>query len=132
MLKFNPRYFLPALVLLITEILIALFINDNFIRPYLGDVLVVMLVYCSVKAFFDLPVPATAIGVFVFACFIEWLQYLQVVKLLGLEKASVARTVLGTSFEWLDIAAYAIGILVILIFEYRMIIFRNSRTTEIK
>jgi len=42
-------------------------------------------------------------GVFVFACFIELLQYLQIVKKLGLLENLVARILIGTSFSWEDI-----------------------------
>ena len=36
-------YALIALGLLAVEVLIALFVHDNFIRPYVGDVLVTVL-----------------------------------------------------------------------------------------
>ena len=39
------RYGLVFLLLLGVEIVIALFVHDRFVRPYLGDVLVVWVVY---------------------------------------------------------------------------------------
>ena len=33
--------------LFVVETLIALFVRDAFIRPYMGDVLVVILIYCA-------------------------------------------------------------------------------------
>ncbi len=59
---FNIRYFLLFIALLIIEILIALYVHDEIVRPYIGDVLVSILVYCFVKAFFNTPVLKTAIG----------------------------------------------------------------------
>lgn len=42
MFTFDKKYFLAALFLLLTEILIALFIHDTFFRPYAGDFLAVI------------------------------------------------------------------------------------------
>ena len=42
MLRFNKTYFLLTILLFCTEVIIALFVHDNFIRPYFGDVLVVI------------------------------------------------------------------------------------------
>ncbi|MBL7878048.1 MAG: DUF2809 domain-containing protein, partial [Cyclobacteriaceae bacterium] len=52
-----------------------------------------------------------------FAFTLEGLQYLKIVELLGLEKSTLARTVIGTSFAWLDLLAYVAGIAVVLVVE---------------
>ena len=44
-------YFWIFLLLLIIEVLIALFVHDRFVRPYIGDVLVVMVLYFMVLFF---------------------------------------------------------------------------------
>jgi len=36
-------------MLLLIEILIALFVHDEFIRPYVGDALVVIVLYCECR-----------------------------------------------------------------------------------
>ena len=46
----RAAYGIAALILLVVEVLIALFVNDQFVRPYLGDVLAVVLVYASLRA----------------------------------------------------------------------------------
>ncbi|MBX2898442.1 MAG: DUF2809 domain-containing protein [Cyclobacteriaceae bacterium] len=117
MLRFNTYYFALAILLFAIEVLIALFAHDNFVRPYLGDVLVVILIYCFIKSFLNLPVFALAVGVLFFAFAIEFLQYVKIVRWLGLEKSQLARTVLGTSFAWLDMLAYVVGIGVVLLAE---------------
>jgi len=106
---FRASYFLLTVLLFFTEVLIALFVHDTIIRPYIGDVLVVILVYCFVKTFFNTPVVATAIAVLVFACCIELLQYFHFVKLLGLQHNKLANVVLGNSFAWEDLLAYVAG-----------------------
>lgn len=110
MFRFHPGYFFIAIVLFITEILIAVFVHDRFIRPYIGDVLVVILIYCMVKAFFNTPPLTTALAVLLFSFVIETLQYFRIVHLLGWQNSRLARIVIGTSFAWEDIAAYTMGI----------------------
>ncbi len=117
MLQFNWRYFLIATLLFITEVFIAMFVHDQFIRPYFGDFLVVMLVYCFVKSFLNTPFLKTAIAVLVFSFAIEVLQYINIVNKIGLGHSTLAKTVIGTSFEWLDLIAYTLGIVFVIYVE---------------
>lgn len=64
-----------------------------------------------------MPVLTIAISVLVFAFAIEIFQFLNVVEKLGLEKSKIARTVIGTSFSWIDLLSYVGGIVIILIVE---------------
>ena len=77
--------------LFVVETLIALFVRDAFIRPYMGDVLVVILIYCFVRMFITRPLRWLPLWIFLFACCIETLQYLQLVTLLGLQNCTLAR-----------------------------------------
>ena len=104
-------------LLLMIEIIIALYFHDRIIRPYVGDLLVVILIYCFCKSFLNTPVLATAIAVLLFAYFIELLQYLNFVKFIGLQNSKIANTIFGYSFEWIDMLAYTVGIGVVLMFE---------------
>lgn len=117
MVKFQSKYLLAAGLLFVIEVLIALYMHDRFIRPYFGDYLVVMLIYCFVKSFFDFPVKATAIGVLLFSYLIELAQYYNIVQLMGLQHSEIASTVVGTSFEWIDLIAYTLGVITIVWFE---------------
>lgn len=117
MLKFSKIYFGLTVLLFVVEVLIALFVHDNFIRPYVGDVLVVILIYCFVKSFLDLPEFILAIAVLLFAFAIECLQYIKIINVLGLEKSELMRTIIGTSFAWLDMLAYMVGIGIVLMAE---------------
>ncbi|MBX2916674.1 MAG: DUF2809 domain-containing protein [Cyclobacteriaceae bacterium] len=121
MLKFNKNYFGLTILLFIAEVLIALFLHDNFVRPYMGDVLVVILIYCFVKSFLDMPEFVLAIGVLLFAFAIEFLQYIRILNVLGLEKSELMRTVIGTSFAWFDMLAYVVGTGIVLMAERNQI-----------
>ena len=120
MFKFQLRYFISFLTLFVIEVLIALFAHDAFVRPYVGDGLVVILLYCLVKSFFKVRVLPTAISVLIFSYTVEVLQYFKLVELLGLQKYSLARILIGTTFQWGDLMAYTVGVGVVLLVE-RMI-----------
>lgn len=113
--RFNRKYFLFAIVLFIVEVCIAKYAHDAIVRPYVGDLLVVILLYCMAKSILNTDPYKTAIAVLFFAYFIELLQYLQIIKWLGLEHNALARTIIGTSFEWIDMMAYTIGTAIVII-----------------
>lgn len=117
MFRLSIVYLVLAAVLFIVEVCIAVFVDDNFVRPYGGDVLVVILMYCVVRAFTRYEATQVAWAVLMFSFFIEFLQYFRIVKLLGLQHSELANVVLGNSFAWLDLLAYVAGFLIILVAE---------------
>ncbi len=117
MFSFKKKYLYLTLLLFSIEVFIAVFINDGFIRPFIGDVLVVILIYCLIKTFWNLNSSIAALSVFAFACTIEILQYFNFVNKLGLQKNKIASIALGNTFDWKDIFAYAIGTIIILFLE---------------
>ncbi|MBO9613451.1 MAG: DUF2809 domain-containing protein [Dyadobacter sp.] len=104
------NYLIAAMVIFVIEVLIAMYVHDDILRPWGGDVLVVVLLYCLVRGVTRLNVQSAALAVLVFSWLIETLQYLQIVRILGLEGNAVARTIIGTTFSWSDIVAYTLGI----------------------
>lgn len=117
MFIFNKKYFYLTLLLFLIEVFIAIFSNDNLIRPLLGDVLVVILIYCFLRAFLNINSSIVALSVFAFSCTIEILQYFNFVKNLGLQKYKILAVALGSTFDWKDIIAYAIGTVIVLSLE---------------
>lgn len=57
-------YIISFLVIFCIEVLIALYVCDNFVRPYIGDVLVVVLVYSFVRIFLPTGIPRMPFYVF--------------------------------------------------------------------
>ena len=100
-----------ALVLLIVEILIGLFVHDSFVRPYLGDTLVVILLWCIVRIVIPDRCVWLSATVFLFAVLVEISQIFPLCDLLGIENR-LLRVLMGTSFAWGDIAAYLAGCLI--------------------
>ena len=112
-------YFLLTIVLLGIEFLIGIYVHDSFIRPFVGDYLVVILIYCFLLTFFNWNKTKTALGVLLFSFLVEFLQYYNLVNILGLEKYTFARIVIGTSFSVYDLLCYLLGILTVLLVEKR-------------
>jgi len=117
MVLFHKKYFIATLILFIIEVLIALFIHGGIIRNYIGDLLVVMLLYCFIRTFFKISVHKVALGVLLFSYIVEFSQYFNLIKHVGLEKCAIANTVLGHSFEWTDIIVYTLGVLLVILAE---------------
>ncbi|MDB4918985.1 DUF2809 domain-containing protein [Mucilaginibacter sp.] len=117
MFGFNKSYFIFTLFLLIIEFIIGADIHDAVIRPYGGDLLVVILIYCLIKSFINAPAFKTACRVLLFSYIIEVSQYFHLVKLLGLQHSKIAKILLGTSFYFTDLLAYTLGIVLVIIVE---------------
>ncbi|MGB0428643.1 MAG: DUF2809 domain-containing protein [Flavobacteriales bacterium] len=121
MLRFSGFYFILFLALFLIETLIALYVHDQFIRPFFGDVLVVILVFCFVKIWFKLPTVPLAFGCLLFAFFVEATQYFNLFADLKAQYRSVS-IILGTHFDWLDLLAYTFGFGLIVLFRKRLIV----------
>ena len=115
--KFNKRYLLLTVLLFIIELIIGIYVHDNIIRPYIGDLLVVILLYCLLKSFIEIPLMPAAIGVLIFAYIVEISQYFDIVDRIGLGSYKLARIIIGTSFSWTDMLCYTIGIGIVIITE---------------
>ena len=96
-------------VLLIIEVLVALFVQDRFVRPYLGDVLVVVLLYCFVRVAVPVGLRGLPLYLLVVAATVEVGQAADLLTRLGVATHSPLRVIFGTSFAWADLACYAAG-----------------------
>ena len=117
MLRFSWVYFWLSLGLLGVETYIAWCTHDAIIRPYGGDYLCVIFLYCVVQTFWKVPVLPLALWVLAFACFVEVTQYFHLADRLGFTQPSVIRTLMGYTFAWADIFCYILGIGTVLAFE---------------
>jgi len=116
-MRFDRGYAALTLALLVTEILIALFVRDAIVRPYVGDALAVVLVYAGLRAITRLGVvPATLLALLT-AVAIEFGQYFHLLDHIGLSGNRWARIILGSGFDPQDFVAYAAGAIVVLLAE---------------
>ena len=111
-------YGVSFLVILATEICIALFVHDSFVRPYVGDMLVSVLICCFVRFFIPERFKTMPILVFIFSALVEIGQYFDFVRLLGLEDNLFISTLLGRTFSFTDLICYAIGCAIFAVLDY--------------
>ncbi|ARS41353.1 hypothetical protein CA265_17520 [Sphingobacteriaceae bacterium GW460-11-11-14-LB5] len=116
-LTFSLKFLLIFMAIFITEILIGKYLDDAIIRPFGGDVLVVVLIYAFFRVFLKTNNKLLALGVLIFSFAIEFLQKANYVTWLGLEHNKLMRIVLGTSFSYYDLLAYFVGYLICLLFK---------------
>lgn len=90
------------------EIYIGIFVKDKIIRPYIGDILVIPLVYSFINIFFKNNFKKSILGVVVFAIFIEILQFYNIVKVLGINN-KILKIIIGSTFDFKDIICYILG-----------------------
>jgi hypothetical protein len=113
----NIKYSILFIITLLIEVFIALFIRDNFIRPYIGDLLVVIVIYFFIRSFTKKQIKFLPIYIFIFAVFTELMQYINILEILGLEDNKSMSILVGSVFDFKDILCYFIGIVLIMIWE---------------
>jgi len=125
-ISWNKRtaYLLATVLIFLLELLIALFVRDNFIRPYVGDMLVVVLVYIFLRIIFPERPRLLPLYVFLFAAGVEVLQGIRIVELLGLQDSRFFSVLIGTTFDWKDIVCYGVGCMLLGLWE--LYLWRNN------
>ncbi len=118
----KKRYFylIVTIVFFLVELYIALFVRDDFVRPYVGDMLVVILLYTGLRVIFPEGVRLLPLYVFLFAALVECLQGIHIVELLGLSDNRFFRILIGSTFDWKDILCYGTGCGLLGLYEYFM------------
>ncbi|MGK6343459.1 DUF2809 domain-containing protein [Chryseobacterium sp. DT-3] len=112
--KFSLKYLLLTIAIFLIEVLIATKLaHIFFVRAYLGDVIVVMLLYTFVRTFVRINDERLILGILIFSCIVEFAQYFTVAEKLGFRPGSVMYIVIGNSFSWIDILCYAAGCLLL-------------------
>lgn len=102
-------YLAATVAIFLIELLIALFVRDKFIRPYVGDMLVVVLLYTLVRVFLPEKPRLLSVYIFAFSMCVELLQGMHIVELLGLQDSRFFSILIGTTFDWKDIICYGVG-----------------------
>lgn len=113
MFTFRRNYFLVCLLLFIIELIIAIWVKDDFVRPYLGDVIVIGWLYTLFRTFINRKAKFLLIITLFISFVIEWLQYVDFITFMGWAKNKVLRVILGTSFAWEDIICYLVGFIIV-------------------
>lgn len=96
------------LLLLCAEIAIGMFVQDAFVRPYVGDILIIVLLCCLVR----IAVPKKPVCLGLYMIFVgaaaELLQLIHLDRLLHAE-GTLLGVILGSTFDIMDLFCYAAG-----------------------
>ena len=112
-------YLICFLLLLAVEFYIGIFVHDRFVRPYVGDVIVVIVLYALIRIFFLEKPACLSLWILLFAVFVEITQIYPLVDLLEI-KNRFLRVLMGTSFAWEDLVAYAAGTVITFLWDLRL------------
>ena len=113
MKKERIKYITIFAITFILEVIIAKYVHDKIIRPYIGDVLVVICLYTFAKSIFLDKIKLLSLYVLILAVILQYFNYAQI--LFGDNK--IAKTLLGSSFDIKDILCYVVGYLIIILIE---------------
>lgn len=119
MKKARIRNLIIFVICFIVELLIAVFVHDQWIRPYVGDILVVVLIYYFIRIFLPKGIRLLPLYVFLFAAAVEISQYFGLVDMLGPGQYTVIRIILGSTFDLVDLICYGVGCLLLGFMELR-------------
>ncbi|MCI6277727.1 MAG: DUF2809 domain-containing protein [Clostridium sp.] len=118
-MKINFKYLKAFIAIFLIELFIAVFVHDRIIRPYIGDILVIVLMYTFIKTFIKKEIRLLPVYLFVFAAFVEGMQFFDIVKILGLENNKILSIIIGSTFDIKDILCYLAGSVILLIWDNR-------------
>ena len=119
-IKIHKTSLLLSIILLLTETLIAIYLKTGFIRHTFGDFLAVILLYSLVKSFIEIDILKLAFLVLLFAFAIEFLQLINIIEILNLQNNHFIKVILGSTFHVTDLVAYTLGVITILIIEFKI------------
>jgi Protein of unknown function (DUF2809) len=111
--RFSKKYAAISVGLFAVETFIALFIHDRVIRPFVGDMLVVILIFAGCRSVIEVDNFRLALCVLIFSFAVEVGQYFDLISILGLQRNRLARIIIGTTYDFHDLLAYAAGVLLI-------------------
>ena len=93
-MKKRILYLTAFIILVVIEVLIGKFAH-GFIRGYVGDMIVVIVIYTFIRIFIPEKFPYLSVAVFLFAVFVEIMQGINIADTLGITNENV-RIAIGT------------------------------------
>ena len=117
-MKKRILYAVASLFLLLIEVIIALYVHDDFIRPYVGDVLVVIVIYTFIRIIVPEKCKLIPLILFIIAAGVELLQLANIVEILGVEDNKFLKILIGSVYDIKDIVCYAVGCVILCMYEW--------------
>src|SRR5262245_64961669 len=113
---FRKRYAILSIALFVVEVFIALFIHDSLVRPFVGDMLVVILIFTICRCFINANYFWLALCVLIFSFAVEIGQYFDLLSILGLEVFGVLRVFVVMMLDYYNVVVYVCGSILLFIF----------------
>lgn len=110
------KYLIGFIIILIVEVFIALYVHDNVIRPYVGDILVIICIYLLLRIIIPEKIKYLSLYVLILAILVEIMQYFNFTDMLSAQN-KILKIALGSTFDINDIVCYVIGYIIIILFE---------------
>ena len=109
-MKTRLPYIIGFILLVAVEVCIGVFYFSHFIRSYVGDVIIVWVLYCLFRSFVPRKFNSygVALGILAFSFAVEFLQKAHIADILGIEN-KLLRIIIGTSYAAEDLWCYAAG-----------------------
>lgn len=130
-LQFNKNYLVLAHSLFLVELAIAFIIKTGFIRYTFGDYLCVILLYAIIRGCTNLNIWASSLIVLLIAYLVELLQLTPFLSYFNLEDSFTAKLIFGSTFHFTDLLAYTLGVVTILIVEFSIIKYNNTKNLRL-
>ncbi|WP_028518039.1 DUF2809 domain-containing protein [Ruminococcus flavefaciens] len=115
-MKARLPYIIGFVLLVAVEVCIGVFYFNYFIRAYIGDVIIVWVLYCLFRSFVPKKFSSygIAVGILIFSFAVEFLQKAHIADILGVEN-KLLRIIIGTSYATEDLWCYVAGTAVTLL-----------------
>ncbi|MCL8268053.1 DUF2809 domain-containing protein [Leptospira weilii] len=97
------------------------FRSNVFIRGFMGDMTIVMLIYTCLQSVKDFSPAKLSASILLFSFGIETLQYFKILRFLGVQENDTTKIIFGSIFDPLDLVAYFSGTILILWMDVSMI-----------
>lgn len=117
-IKSRIIYLAIAFVLFVIEFWIEKNLQTGFIRFYVGDYLVAILLYTLFMFICKPSYFPAAMAVLFFCYVVEAFQWMDVLSILHVKKTRWTNILLGSSFSWLDVLCYTLGVFTVFWIEF--------------
>lgn len=111
------KYLIIFIVIFMVEVFIGVYSHSGIIRNYVGDILVIPVMYFFVRIIYPKRIRKLPYILFLFAVIVEILQYMKINDILGIEGSSLLGILLGSTGDIKDILCYFIGTIIIIIID---------------
>ena len=111
------KYLIIFIIIFMVEVFIGAYSHSGIIRNYVGDILVIPVMYFFIRIIYPKRIRKLPYILFLFAVIVEILQYMKINNILGIEGSSLLGILLGSTGDIKDILCYFIWTIIIIIID---------------